>query len=89
MTHPLSKDNGGRLVGQCEISHPVARTPSINVLASDEPDDADPLSPVDGLDGVLSPKGNVMFQAHDKAEYQPLGARISSASLSAQRQSRG
>ena len=36
---------------------------------------------MDGLDGVLSPKANVMFQAHDKAEYAPLGARISSASL--------
>lgn len=70
------KDNGGKLVGQCEISHPVARAPSINVLSSD---DADLHSPADGIDGVLSPKTNVMFQAHDKAEYQPLGARISSA----------
>ncbi|KAI0726018.1 UPF0052-domain-containing protein [Fomitopsis betulina] len=67
-------DNGGKLVGQCEISHPVARAPSINVLSSD---DADLHSPADGIDGVLSPKTNVMFQAHDKAEYQPLGARIS------------
>lgn len=72
------KENGSKLVGQCEISHPVARPPSISVLGADEYD-ADPLSPVDdGLDGAVSPRGNVMFKAQDKGEYQSLAARITS-----------
>ncbi|KZT08962.1 UPF0052-domain-containing protein [Laetiporus sulphureus 93-53] len=80
-------DNGGRLVGQCDISHPVPSStgtaPGIGVTTY-EADyvfesqyDVAPPSPVDALDGVISPQRNVMFQADAKEHYEPLDARIS------------
>ncbi|KAH9949457.1 UPF0052-domain-containing protein [Amylocystis lapponica] len=65
-------ENGGRLVGQCEISHPVRSAPSISVT-----DDFDAPSPVDALDGVISPGHNVLFNSDAKDNYEPLDARIS------------
>ncbi|KAF7340159.1 UPF0052-domain-containing protein [Mycena venus] len=67
-------ENGEKLVGQCEISHPVpsqsSEGPNITV--------SDALSPVDGMGEAISQRKNVMFeQTTGKGEYQPLGARIS------------
>ncbi|KAI0932876.1 hypothetical protein AcW1_000131 [Taiwanofungus camphoratus] len=56
-------ENGGRLVGQCEISHPVRSAPSISITGASE-------------DGMISPLRNVMFQSESKGEYEPLTARI-------------
>lgn len=62
-------DNGERLVGQCEISHPVAPVaPSINFSK------ADPWSPEDGLEAQ---RHNVMFEPQRKDSYEPLPSRIS------------
>ncbi|KAI0344242.1 UPF0052-domain-containing protein [Trametopsis cervina] len=60
-------EDGTRLVGQCEISHPIRR-PSVN---------DDILSPVDDLDGTVGRPQNVLFEAAKKDDYDPLGARIS------------
>ncbi|KAF8213769.1 UPF0052-domain-containing protein [Mycena galopus ATCC 62051] len=70
-------ENGEKLVGQCEISHPVlvqsSEGPNITFSTSDA------LSPVDGMgETILNSRKNVMFeQSTGKGEYQPLGARIS------------
>ncbi|KAI0369914.1 UPF0052-domain-containing protein [Pilatotrama ljubarskyi] len=64
-------ENGERLVGQCEISHPVRQAPRIDVSTESEPG-----SPVDPLDGTLPRSRNVMFQSEGKHQYEPLGARI-------------
>ncbi|KAF8887726.1 hypothetical protein BD779DRAFT_1440644 [Infundibulicybe gibba] len=66
-------ENGERLVGQCEISHPVAQEPSVDVAAA-----ADPWSPMDGMGEVISQqRQNVMFEHQNKGEFKPLAARIS------------
>lgn len=73
--HRLSlKENGARLVGQCEISHPVHRAA---VRITFEGVDEDPLSPVDDLDGTIAKPSNVLFESSKKDEYEPLDARIS------------
>ncbi|KAH9938994.1 UPF0052-domain-containing protein [Epithele typhae] len=64
--------NGERLVGQCEISHPVRDAPRIDFSF-----ESDPTSPVDPLDGTLPRARNVMFQAEEKHKFQPLSAPIS------------
>ncbi|KAJ7356698.1 hypothetical protein DFH08DRAFT_849752 [Mycena albidolilacea] len=67
-------ENGEKLVGQCEISHPVPAQSSDgpNITVSDA------LSPVDGMGlGKTMQRKNVMFEQGAKDEYQPLGARIS------------
>ncbi|KAJ7451152.1 UPF0052-domain-containing protein [Mycena latifolia] len=66
-------DNGEKLVGQCEISHPVPTQGSdaFNITVSDA------LSPVDGMGETISQRKNVMFAQEAKGEYQALGARIS------------
>ncbi|PBL01346.1 UPF0052-domain-containing protein [Armillaria gallica] len=62
-------DNGERLVGQCEISHPVAPVaPSINFS------EADLWSPEDGVE---TQRQNVMFEPQGKDSYEPLPSRIS------------
>ncbi|KAK0207980.1 UPF0052-domain-containing protein [Desarmillaria ectypa] len=62
-------DNGERLVGQCEISHPVATVaPSINF------GEAGSWSPEDGLE---TQRQNVMFEPQGKDSYEPLPSRIS------------
>ncbi|KAJ6519249.1 UPF0052-domain-containing protein [Mycena sanguinolenta] len=67
-------ENGEKLVGQCEISHPVPAQsfdgpPNITV--------SDAFSPVDGMGEAISLRKNVMFEQGTKDQYQPLGARIS------------
>ncbi|KAF9457476.1 UPF0052-domain-containing protein [Collybia nuda] len=65
-------EDGRRLVGQCEISHPVSQeaTPEITV--------SDPFSPVDGMGEVITPqRQNVMFEPKSKGDYEQLGSRIS------------
>ncbi|KAJ7239010.1 hypothetical protein B0H12DRAFT_1136546 [Mycena haematopus] len=67
-------ENGEKLVGQCEISHPVP------AQSSDGPPNitvSDALSPVDGMGETISQRKNVMFEQGTKDQYQPLGARIS------------
>lgn len=66
------QENGQRLVGQCEISHPV-RSASIRITFDQE----ELLSPVDDLDGTVPKPSNVLFEAAGKDEYEPLDARIS------------
>ncbi|KAJ7581064.1 UPF0052-domain-containing protein [Mycena floridula] len=66
VTIAVELDNGEKLVGQCEISHPVSvETPVIEVSG------ADPWSPIEG------PKRNVMFEQGAKDEYRSLNSRIS------------
>ncbi|KAI0757600.1 UPF0052-domain-containing protein [Daedaleopsis nitida] len=58
-------ENGERLVGQCDISHPVRQAPRIDVSCEDDP-----------LDGTLPRSRNVMFEAEGKNDYEPLQSRI-------------
>ncbi|KAJ7674447.1 hypothetical protein B0H17DRAFT_1170677 [Mycena rosella] len=64
-------DNGEKLVGQCEISHPVATQGSeaFNITLSD--------GDGDGMGETISQRKNVLFEQQDKGVYQPLAARIS------------
>ncbi|KAI0668661.1 UPF0052-domain-containing protein [Trametes maxima] len=64
-------ENGERLVGQCEISHPVRQAPRIDISTESEPG-----SPVDPLDGTIPRSRNVLFQAEGKNQYEPLNSRI-------------
>ncbi|KII86481.1 hypothetical protein PLICRDRAFT_700522 [Plicaturopsis crispa FD-325 SS-3] len=65
-------ENGEKLVGQCEISHPLP--PAISISVSD----AELASPQDGMGEVISKCTNVMFDPGSKNDaYEPLGARIS------------
>ncbi|KAI1790455.1 hypothetical protein LXA43DRAFT_505430 [Ganoderma leucocontextum] len=64
-------ENGERLVGQCEISHPVRQPPGISVSLEE-----DPASPIDPLGGTLPRSRNVLFEAEGKNHYEPLNARI-------------
>jgi hypothetical protein len=79
----LAKENGEKLVGQCEISHPVSvqiTTPSISING-----DSGPISPVDddGLDRALCHRQNVMFEPQAKNQYDSLTSRILSRRISA------
>ncbi|KAG6902984.1 hypothetical protein C0995_008557 [Termitomyces sp. Mi166 len=68
-----SQDDGRRLVGQCEISHPVPSNPKpVTTKSSIE----DAMSPVDGMGEFISQRQNMMFESTFKAEYEPLGSRI-------------
>ncbi|KAH7926200.1 UPF0052-domain-containing protein [Leucogyrophana mollusca] len=67
-------ENGAKLVGQCEISHPVSSPPSFDDIESD----ADPLSPVDGMGELIPRRQNVMFSQQEKNEgFESLHSRIS------------
>lgn len=71
-TIAVELENGTKLLGQCEISHPVA--PAI----SSEPLSLDPLSPTDGL-GEIIPQNrfNIMYSQQAKeGGYEPLHSRI-------------
>lgn len=57
------------LVGQCEISHPVARPPS------DEDDDESSLT-FDTISPTMSAQTNVLFEATSKDSYEKLRAPI-------------
>ncbi|EMD41382.1 hypothetical protein CERSUDRAFT_128117 [Gelatoporia subvermispora B] len=63
-------ENGERLVGQCEISHPVAADPNNS-------DPSDPMSPIHDFDSTSTLRRNVMFQADAKDDFESLSARIS------------
>ncbi|KAF8139791.1 UPF0052-domain-containing protein [Boletus edulis] len=66
-------ENGIRLVGQCEISHPV------NPSSSFEEDGPkmDAFSPIDGMGESIPRRSNVMYRQTDKDRgYEPLPARI-------------
>ncbi|KAG6837225.1 hypothetical protein H0H93_013093 [Arthromyces matolae] len=70
-----SQEDGRRLVGQCEISHPVpSNSEPVNITFSG----ADAMSPVDGMGEFISQRQNMMFESSSKAEYESLGSRISS-----------
>ncbi|KAG9310302.1 hypothetical protein JVU11DRAFT_9422 [Chiua virens] len=65
-------ENGIRLVGQCEISHPVNPSSSFE---EDSPE-KDALSPVDGMGGILH-RSNVMYSQLEKDRgYEQLPAKI-------------
>ncbi|KAI3622528.1 maternal effect embryo arrest 18 protein [Moniliophthora roreri] len=61
-------ENGERLVGQCEISHPVVKQPSASATAIEE------CSPIDS---VISQPQNVMFEHDSKYQFEHLSSRIS------------
>jgi hypothetical protein len=68
----LNKEDGRKLVGQCEISHPVPQDPTPDITVSD------PLSPVNGMgEVIISQRQNIMFEAESKGDYEPMGSRIS------------
>ncbi|KAJ7613054.1 hypothetical protein FB45DRAFT_802989, partial [Roridomyces roridus] len=69
-------ENGERLVGQCEISHPVTST-------SAEGSAQLPMSPEDGMSEThTAQRRNMLFKPASKdAEYQALPSRISRASI--------
>ncbi|KAF8060950.1 hypothetical protein FPV67DRAFT_314882 [Lyophyllum atratum] len=66
-------EDGRRLVGQCEISHPVP----LNTAPVDMTVSEDPYSPVDGMGEFISQRQNMLFESESKAHYEPLGSRIS------------
>jgi hypothetical protein len=72
----MKQENGTSIFGQCEISHPVVRGPTIAIspsldLALDA-EDAD-----DHTGGIISAAGNVYFEQSGKgAEIPPLPSRI-------------
>jgi hypothetical protein len=68
----FGKEDGRKLVGQCEISHPVQQE-----LAPIDITISDPYSPVDGMGEVISQRQNVMFEQGSKGEYDALGSPIS------------
>jgi hypothetical protein len=72
----FKKENGEKLVGQCEISHPVRTLSSTDVTP-----ERDRYSPFDGMGEVISQRNNVMFNPHAKDEHEPLPARIISQYL--------
>ncbi|KAK7064760.1 hypothetical protein R3P38DRAFT_2826273 [Favolaschia claudopus] len=76
-------ENGEKLVGQCEISHPVPAPqdgpPEIAVLSSDaQRQQLEPLSPLDGMGETVPARrnNNLMFEQGAKDAFQPLNARI-------------
>ncbi|KAL0570988.1 hypothetical protein V5O48_010973 [Marasmius crinis-equi] len=77
-------ENGERLVGQCEISHPVHRQSTAALtppITSSSAPTYEEWSPIDGL---VQRQSNVMFEHNskdidsaDKDSYEPLHSRIS------------
>ena len=77
------KENGEKLVGQCEISHPVRlqkKTWPSTTNGSASPEPLSPLSPVedDGMVFGFSQRQNVAFEPQENDSHVPLPARISS-----------
>jgi hypothetical protein len=62
-----SKANGDKLVGQCEISHPVRSEIGVDVR---------PWSPLDGMGETILRGQNVMFEQESKEDYELLDSRI-------------
>ncbi|KIK18645.1 hypothetical protein PISMIDRAFT_109027, partial [Pisolithus microcarpus 441] len=70
-------ESGSRLVGQCEISHPVNPSPSFEDSDPHEQCDSGLLSPLDGMASPVSHRSNVMYTQDDKEHgYEPLKSRI-------------
>ncbi|KAK7692776.1 hypothetical protein QCA50_004409 [Cerrena zonata] len=65
-------ENGARLVGQCEISHPVRSGDGLSITLSGE----EPMSPQDDLGDTIRRPSNVLFESSGKDEYEPLGSKI-------------
>ncbi|KJA29378.1 hypothetical protein HYPSUDRAFT_61398 [Hypholoma sublateritium FD-334 SS-4] len=70
-------NDGEKLVGQCEISHPMpSEAPSL-VLDAEAPDEEPLDSPVDdGLGEFASPRQNILFESASKGSYESLPSRI-------------
>ncbi|CAL1697085.1 unnamed protein product [Somion occarium] len=67
-------ENGSRLVGQCEISHPVHlgdASHGLSITLSGEEELSE-----DDLEGTIEAPRNVLFESAKKDEYEPIGARI-------------
>ncbi|KAJ6626964.1 hypothetical protein B0H10DRAFT_2296645 [Mycena sp. CBHHK59/15] len=69
-------ENGEKLVGQCEISHPVLAPVA-------DPDVRSPVDDEDGMGAAPVSRRNVLFEPTAKGAYAPLGARISRACAAA------
>ena len=69
------QENGSRLVGQCEISHPVRQSVTTNAVSDT------PLSLAEGLGERPDPRQNMMFEQQAKNRYESLVAPISSKYL--------
>ncbi|KAI6022574.1 hypothetical protein EDC04DRAFT_3117743 [Pisolithus marmoratus] len=59
-------ENGSRLVGQCEISHPVNPSVSFEEDNPCEPCDSNLFSPLDGMASPVPHRSNVMYRQDDK-----------------------
>ena len=65
------------MVGQCEISHPVRPSGvNITVNGAGTKEDFDTHSFYDDFDETVGKPRNVLFEASNKDEYEPLDARI-------------
>jgi hypothetical protein len=62
--------NGAKLVGQCEISHPV-QPPNI-------PINVEPMSPLDGMGAAIFQQQNALFEQQSKDDWAALPSPISS-----------
>ncbi|KAG2050172.1 UPF0052-domain-containing protein [Suillus hirtellus] len=73
-TIAVELEDGTQLLGQCEISHPVAPANS----SDSELLSLDPLSPIDGLGEIIPQKRlNIMYSQQAKeGGYEPLHSRI-------------
>ncbi|KAF8973791.1 hypothetical protein BDZ97DRAFT_1900575 [Flammula alnicola] len=65
-------EDGERMVGQCEISHPIVPTE----LSFQVPDEEAPTSPIDGLGESMSPPRNIMFESFAKGTHEALPSPI-------------
>lgn len=68
------QEDGTKLVGQCEISHPVRSTASGLSITVDGQDNL--VSPIDDLGESVGRPNNVLFESAKKDEYEPLESRI-------------
>lgn len=73
----VKQNDGEKLVGQCEISHPVPSEGPSLVLDAQAPDE-EPLESVvdDGLGEFASPRQNILFESASKGSYEALPSRI-------------
>ncbi|KAF8845557.1 UPF0052-domain-containing protein [Paxillus ammoniavirescens] len=70
-------ENGSKLVGQCEISHPVNPSSSFGEDEADPPE-LEVFSPLDGMGESIPHRSNVMYSQIDKDRgHEPLKAKIS------------
>lgn len=69
----ILQQDGSRLVGQCEISHPIRRQAGVSITFDDDYNGDDS---IDDLDGTINKPQNVLFEAAEKEEYEPLEAGI-------------